>query len=469
VTWSVRVRDAEPRARTVAVIGAGFSGTLTACHLLRRGIRVALVEADDAVGRGFAYGRSAREHLVNVAAGKMSAWPGEPAHFADWLRARVPDATAATFALRSTYGDYLVDTLARASMEAPLDIVRDEAVDIDWHGETCTVRLRSRPAIPADAVVLALGHAPPRPLAVAAPAGRACRHVVQQPLAASEELAADREATVVLVGTGLTAVDIATHLRRRAHRGRIVAISPRGLLPLSHSDAAAPATPSLPSSLRAHPTVAGLTAWLYDVGASLATAGVPAVGAVDALRPYTADLWRAMPAAERARFLRHAGELWSVCRHRAAPEAAALIAAARADGSLAIVAGRYLACDLLPDDRLSVSVQRRGAATPTRVDADWLVNCTGPDRDLTRHPGLLVQRLLRQGVLQPDPLALGARTTASGQPIDAAGCAVPRTFVVGPWRAADLWESTAVPELREQAAAVAAAVCGTLSRRAEAP
>ena len=62
----------------VAVIGGGFSGVMTAIHLLWRcipGERVYLVERGDRVGPGLAYGTYNPRHLVNVRAENMSAFP----------------------------------------------------------------------------------------------------------------------------------------------------------------------------------------------------------------------------------------------------------------------------------------------------------------------------------------------------------------------------------------------------------
>ena len=72
----------------IAVIGAGFSGVMTAIHLLWRcqpGERVYLVERGGRVGPGLAYGTSHPRHLVNVRAENMSAFVDEPDHFVRWL------------------------------------------------------------------------------------------------------------------------------------------------------------------------------------------------------------------------------------------------------------------------------------------------------------------------------------------------------------------------------------------------
>jgi uncharacterized NAD(P)/FAD-binding protein YdhS len=89
--------------QVIAVVGAGFSGTLLALHLLRRSpadARVLLVERNGRFGEGQAYATGNPSHLLNVPAGRMGAFHDRPGHFLDWLQrhhqALCPGATAAT-------------------------------------------------------------------------------------------------------------------------------------------------------------------------------------------------------------------------------------------------------------------------------------------------------------------------------------------------------------------------------------
>lgn len=81
----------------VAIIGAGFSGTLQAINLLRHeGPRATLIERAPVAGTGLAYGAAHPSHVLNVRAANMSAFPDDPSHFVRWLEARgVPDAATA--------------------------------------------------------------------------------------------------------------------------------------------------------------------------------------------------------------------------------------------------------------------------------------------------------------------------------------------------------------------------------------
>jgi uncharacterized NAD(P)/FAD-binding protein YdhS len=76
-----------------------------------------------------------------------------------------------------------------------------------------------------------------------------------------------------------------------------------------------------------------------------------------------------------------------------------------------------------------------------------VINCTGPETDLSRLGPHFLCQALQEGLLTQDPLALGIRADPTTfQVLDTTG----RPQGV-------LWESTAVNELREQARGVAAA------------
>src|ERR1700759_3053619 len=100
---------------TIAIIGGGVSGTLTAFQLVRQGIpaRVILIDKRPGFGLGLAYSTPSLRHLLNVPAGKISALPSEPYHFLKWLQANYDaDATPATFAPRAVFGRYISSLLA---------------------------------------------------------------------------------------------------------------------------------------------------------------------------------------------------------------------------------------------------------------------------------------------------------------------------------------------------------------------
>jgi uncharacterized NAD(P)/FAD-binding protein YdhS len=99
------------------------------------------------------------------------------------------------------------------------------------------------------------------------------------------------------------------------------------------------------------------------------------------------------------------------------------------------------------------------------VVADYLIDCAGIDRDTRKCPDPLVGSLIAQGLAKPDKHGLGFSTAGDGRLI---GRGLAPIYTIGPWRRGELWESIAVPELRVQAEAVAAAVLERLFIRSAA-
>ena len=414
-------------AAPVAVVGGGFAGTMTAVQLSRRGVAVRLFDAGARFGRGVAYSTIDPVHLLNVPASKMSAWPDAPGDFAERQ-----GLDPGLFAPRRNYGAYVADILAAH----PAIIVEPGCVvAAEREGEGWVLRLDDGHAVAAAGLVLALGNAPP-----AVPPGLNGVRLVEDPWSAASrsalEDAAKGDGEVLLVGTGLTAVDMMLTLDSLGFIGRIVAVSRRGLLPLVHEahDVAPVELGVLPQG-----NVRVLSRWLR-----LRNAQVGFRAAVDSLRPHSAALWQGWDEVERRRFLRHARPWWDVHRHRIAPQVGTTLARLQTEGRLEVVAGRVAA------GGEDFEVRLRGGGERSFRPA-LVVNCTGPLAEVTGASDPLLRGLLESGEVVPAPLGIGLLTDTD----DRAGH---RLWAVGPLTKGMYWEITAVPDIRGQAERVAAAV-----------
>jgi uncharacterized NAD(P)/FAD-binding protein YdhS len=180
------------------------------------------------------------------------------------------------------------------------------------------------------------------------------------------------------------------------------------------------------------------------------------------LRPVTAKLWRQLPDAERARFLRHARAWWDAHRHRSPPEVALRIAVLRARRTLQVSAARVLSIDASETGlRVQMALRRGGEE---EVMAGAVINCTGPDTDLSRADDPLVGSLLESGLIRQDPLRLGIETGENGEVIGRDGAHSGKIYYVGPMLRAGYWEATAVPELGAHAVLTADAILRSLQR-----
>jgi uncharacterized NAD(P)/FAD-binding protein YdhS len=440
----------------IAILGAGFSGSLLATLLAQhRGPdRLLLVERGAEAGPGTAYGTSDPAHLLNVPAKAMSAFPDAPAHFLDWARQRpaaefgplcdgaAPDA----FLPRALYGTYLRGVLSESGV-APR---RAEVTAVTRDGDGWVLGTAAGPIARVRTVVLATGNPPP--------SGTGDAHLRGDPWAPGALDGIPAEAPVLLVGTGLTMVDTVMSLRlSRGHRGPIHAISRHGWLPLAHPPAPLP----WPRGYDLPQPGAGPRAVLRAVRTEVAAAvaeGAPWQTVIDALRPVTQALWRAWPEAEQARFLRHLRTLWNLHRHRVAPRAKAVLRQAVAEGQLRLRAARLLGHDPAGEGTIA-RLRLRGGAEDALPVARILL-CTGPGSGASSREEWLQAPPLRQlraeGLLATDAFALGIDCDPEAlQVLDAAGRPVPGLHLLGPIMRGRLWESTAVPELRAQAARLA--------------
>lgn len=432
-------------AQSVAIVGAGASGTMLAVQLLRRtSLRVTLIERGRAFGRGVAYGAAWDAHLLNVRSGRMSLTPERPADFTDWLAENSPDeADPNGFARRSTYGRYLEARLAEAERDAPgrLQRMTGEAASVDQAG----VRLADGRLVHADAVVLATGNLPPEPMRFRG-AETLGERLIGDPWASGALEAIGTDEDVLLIGTGLTAVDVLLALESKGWRGRALALSRRGLLPRSHephghavAGRRPPTGRAVSQALRAFRVEAKADGWGE---------------AMERIRPYVADLWRDAGPAERARFLRHLRPWWDVHRHRTAWHVGETVRRMLEDGRAEIAAGRLRSAE--PENgRVRVSWSPRGAVEPATRVFDRLVVCTGPAFDLQRTADPLLGGLFREGRARVDPLRLGLDVEDDGRVRDAHGRPDPRLFAMGPLTRAAFWEIVAVPDIREQAMTLA--------------
>ena len=428
----------------VVIVGGGFSGTLLAINLMRHGgPRATLIERRSRqLARGVAYSAAHPSHLLNVRAGNMSALPDDPDHFVRWLGTR-GEGDRKTFVPRTTYGAYLREMLDAAvtRSEGRLSLAQGEVCSIDLVARGgVSVGMADGSRIAADSAVLALGnlppHTPPGLMPEDLPPGR----YSADPWASDIGEGLGPDDTVVLVGTGLTAIDAALLLDARGFAGQILAVSRRGLSPRRHVDGAPPA--------RVLDKPQGdLSAIVRHIRARAGADGWRA--AVDELRPVTQMLWAAAPTPQRARFLRHARPYWDVHRHRLAPTVADRVDALVASGTLHFAAGKIVSATTA-GEAVDLTWRPRGEDTPVVTRAARIVNCTGPQGDLLRSDEPLIRHLIADGVIRPDPLRLGVDVDAQSRAIGRNGVVEQRLHCIGPMTRGGLWEVVAVPDIRQQ-------------------
>jgi uncharacterized NAD(P)/FAD-binding protein YdhS len=425
----------------IVVIGGGASGVLMVLHLLRRSAtaRIVLLEKTDLLGCGVAYGTRDPAHLLNTRVSSMSAYADDPDHFLTWLRAEVdPNACPFSFVSRAVYGQYLAASLATAEGRDRLTCRRGEAVRVSPAQDGVLVRLADGHVLSADHVVLATGHALPK-----ADPGNGIT------LPWGQGALPDPDSDVLLVGTGLTMVDQVLTLLAAGHRGRIEAVSRRGLLPQVHADAGPAMIAESELPLGAPASV--LMHWLRARVAVTVAQGGDWRSVVDGLRPHVQRLWQAMDTDARTRFLRHACTWWEVHRHRLPPCSAQRLEKARAEGRLTLRRAAFLGAARSPDGTTLVRLRPTGASGDELRSFDHVVDCPGIRRDPERNAAPVIRQMLRDRLAHVDPLRLGIVVDARARVLRPDGTVLPGIHAIGPVSRSAFWEITAIPDIRVQA------------------
>jgi uncharacterized NAD(P)/FAD-binding protein YdhS len=453
-----------PGCPSVAIVGAGASGILTAAQLAvqatERGtaLEIQLIDPQPGTGLGVAYSTTDRRHRLNVSAGRISAWPDRPDHFVQWLQQHEPaEADPAGFAPRMAFGRYLGDVLREAidasGGRVQVERVVDRVTGLVPLGRRWRVRTGPDQIRYVDAVVLAVGSGAPDDRWAPPTLAGSDRFVVDPWAPGALDDLRSTTGDILLVGTGLTMIDLAVTL---GGPGRTVhAVSRHGLLPAAHRDAlvipAAP--PELPDG---ELTLDVLTDAMAEHVRETTRRTGDWRSAIDGLRPLNSALWQRLSLHDKERFLATTARRWEVRRHRMAAPVARRIARLRQERRLVVHAGQVSA---VHEAGAQLDVQLSDGRS-LRVTA--VVNCTGPGDHLSRRDGALLLDLLAADRARPGDLGLGLATDGIGRLIAADGAAQPGLWTLGATRRGQLYESTAIPEIRAQARDLATALIAEL-------
>jgi len=445
----------------IAIVGGGATGVLAATHLAARdrsgSDQIVVIDPSDELGRGIAYSTQDPRHLLNVRAANMSAFAERPQHFCDWIEAREAEKGPRPFAFvsRWTYGDYVADLARDLLAGRRITHLRETCVNLIETDREARLQLASGATIGADVVVLATGH-DAKPALTGIPA--------EQPWTEASLAGVDPHAPLLIVGSGLTMVDMALSLDRRGHHGPIFVVSRRGLLPTGHR-------PVAPRTLSAAEVPFGaplskLVRWLRALVAAQGEDGGDWRGAFDALRPHTQRLWGAMTLDQRRRFLRHARPYWDVHRHRMAPEIERKLADLIHARGLIVIPGRFAGAAALGAN-IAVEVRARGSGETKTIEVARVIDCTGLPDDPTKSANPLIRALLAQGAARVDALGIGLDVADDFALIDRRGRSSQRVRALGPLARAAFWECIAIPDIRVQCQQLADSLALSAARVAE--
>ena len=448
----------------MVIVGGGATGVLLACHLLRdprRTVQVTIIEKSADAGLGLAYSTRNPQHLLNVRASNMSAFPDDPGHFWRWVTANHLDAISGCagdfcFVPRAIYGRYLNELLefhrAERAPRQRLHLVHAACTGLSPSRTGIEANLADGSRVFGHIAVLATGNeAPPNP----------CGPCGASPWQEPRQSGVKPDDAVLIVGSGLTMVDYVLSLLRAGHRGPITAMSRRGLLPQPHR-----AVTPLALDAADVPFDADISLFLRWLRRMTEGAGHDWRAVVDVLRPFTRDIWQSWPEPVQRRFLRHARAFWDVHRHRTAPEIHEHLRTAIASGAVNVLAGKIEQVTI-EQGSATVHYRRRRARQMESMHVAKIVSCAGVGVALRDSANPVLQSLLAQGLIRPDPLGIGLDVTPDCGAIGRSGKPSETLFAVGPLTRGRFWEITAVPDIRVQCAALAQRILHGMQAAAE--
>ncbi|MEW6629372.1 MAG: FAD/NAD(P)-binding protein [Pseudomonadota bacterium] len=453
-----------PRPRShVVILGGGFTGAAVAWHLARQPSRpsITVVEPRPFLGGGLAYSSEEPSHRVNVPAARMSLLPDEPEHFSRWLAhdgeaEQDPDAVwrnGDIFPRRRVFGRYVAEQLAPYLETGAIRHIRDHAGEMKRNGDAWTVAVSGK-TIAADIVVLAMTHpSPDVPTAL-------------QPIADADGFVANvysgdalgsiaAQASVLIVGSGLTSADTVAELDRRGHRGRILAVSRHGLRSRGH-----PQVRGQPFGDFTSPPATTALALLERVRSTLADAeaeGFNWQSVFDQLRLQGSLLWSALEPDERTRLARGLRAFWDVHRFRIAPQVEAVLERRRAEGTFDNIAASIVASTDDGGD-LAVALRRRGQRQFETMHFDAVINTTGPAHGKALKTNPALRSLADAGLIRIDRHGLGIETALDNRAIGPETEPLNGLFIAGPLARGTFGELMGLPEVARHAQAVASEI-----------
>lgn len=450
--------------KKIGIIGGGFTGTMLAVqliHKLTESCEIILINERETLNKGIAYNPYSDKHLLNVIAGKMSAYPDHSDHFLDWVMQKNEfknkDKTliANSFLPRQVYGEYLCNIWDTAkknadSKQLKITVIESSVVDLDVSDKSVELWLDNDSKLNLDQCVIATGNHIPRNPKIENMGFFDSPNYFQNPWKIESVKNINKHLPVLIIGNGLTMVDTVLGLLEHGFKGEIYSISPNGfnILPHRHNGLK---YSKLAEELRDDMNIYELVKLVNKHIKTVREYGVSAEPIIDSLRPHTQKIWQSFSDQEKELFMSRLRHLWGVARHRIPLHSHDKIQQLRIDGKLHINSGKIID---ISESIESIIVQYfdKKVNELKAIQVSRIINCTGPETDLTNLGESFLKKCLLKGILTQDKLNLGMKAdTESFQILHSNGKPHNNLYTMGSNLKGELWECTAVNELRGQA------------------
>ena len=380
---------------------------------------------------------------MNGPARSMSLVADDPGHLVRALRCE-PDALVT----RESFGEYVGKTLRAAIHERPqMRLERAAIVDIERKGRGFVLLDSRGLRYHAHTVVLALGNANPADDLLPRKLRESERYFGDPWRTRTDDLPAG---DMLCIGSGLTAMDRVAAFGSTMRTGTIYTLARHAYLPARElPEVRACDYRELEIDER---SPLSLARSVRSAMQRRIAAGGDWREVAESLRKPSQRIWLGWSTAQRCLFLDRLASLWGSLRYRVPPATEEAVMALRNSGRYIPLQGEIVAA---VDEEEGIGIEYSSRGERRRLSVASVVNCTGPNGDLGSNPNPLIRALLRRGLIRRDPLALGIDATPYGEAIDADGLIDERLLALGPMLRGVLYESTAVPEIVEQAREIA--------------
>lgn len=458
---------------TIGIIGGGFSGTMTAIQLIKQAespIKITLIDQQQFFLKGIAYNSYSDTHILNVPASKMSAFPDEPEHFLNWVLTQPAfidknkELLGAAFLPRNLYGVYiehLWKEMEQLALKKGISIAffDAEVEDLELTDEDVTILLNTNNKLTVNKVVIATGNQTPRNPTIKNKTFYSCTNYFKNPWQKNSIENITSNLPILIIGNGLTMVDTLLGLEEVGYKGVVFSLSPNGYNMLPHRHNGIKYT-QLVDEKDSYTSLNDWTKAVFKHIRLVRSYGLSAEPVIDSLRPFTQDIWKNLSDVERQQFMSRIRHLWGVARHRIPLNTHDKIQQLRIQRRLNIIAGRLL--DINETDKgIEVQFYNKKSGNTEAIIVGRVINCTGPDSDITNFSSHFLKKCLEKGYIKQDNLKLGLRAnTQTFQVLNSVLENQPRMYAIGSLLRGELWETTAVNELRIQAKLVAGELLG---------
>jgi len=450
--------------KKIGIIGAGFSGIMTTTHLIQKSknsVEIIIVDKKELFNKGVAYNSFSNQHILNVSTAKMSAFPNQPNHFLDWIKYQ-PEfqninrkILAESYQPRNIYGKYLSEIWEEAKILAgkkkiKLTVIDDYVSHLEELKDKIIIRTEKHNEFNLDFVVIATGNQLPRNPKIKTTSFYSNENYFQNPWSRDSVKRLNPDLPVLILGNGLTMVDTVLSILEQNFKGKIISLSPNGFNILSHKHSYL-TYQDLANDLESAKGLKEVFSLIHRHIKIVRSFGLSAEPVIDAVRPFTQRIWQSFSDDEKRIFMSRFRHLWGVARHRLPLSSFDKIQQLKIKNKLQVISGKLL--DLNEANQaIEVEYWDKLLDQNKKLQVGRIINCTGPETDFLKLKSGFLKQSIKNGLLSQDFLKLGLNVNVETfQTLNSKNKVNANIYAIGSLLKGELWESTAVSELRLQA------------------